>query len=236
MSAGGGGGRELGRAVDQQRRHEAHPRSDHGRERRRGRPPDPGARGLGELDVGVAAVVGTERDQVVGGVGPEGDAAGLGLAVGELGQRGGVGGIEGGLGVRRVVTRTLAAAAAAAWAECRPVRGRGTVRLVATLHADHGVIDRRLDESHVENGLGSLLRGIAHQRGHGDRVPVGDHGRVAGAYRRWCRCGGRARCQGRQEGSDREGGKPATELRVPASGRQSHDHDKELRTSGLHLN
>ena len=53
-----------------------------GSERRRRGPPDPWCRWLGEQDGGVAAVVGAQPDQVVGGAGAERDALGLRLPSG----------------------------------------------------------------------------------------------------------------------------------------------------------
>ena len=152
-----------------------------------------------ELDGLVAAVVGAQPDQVVGGAGPKRDAVGLGLAVRELRQRRGVGGVQGGLRVRRVGHQD-------------PVGGRHRGRLggsaarrsgmeavggVAAGDADHGVVDGRLDEGHVQDGLDRLLGRVARQGGHGDRVPVRDDRRLASGRGRW-RC--RGRCPGKSEG------------------------------------
>ena len=89
--------------VEQQRGCEAHPRVDHRCQRRGGGPPDPRCWVLGEQDGEVVtAVLGAQPDQVVGGPGAEGDAAGLGVAVGELGQRSRIGAVQGGLRRRHI--------------------------------------------------------------------------------------------------------------------------------------
>ena len=176
---------ELGAAAHQQRGDASHPRHGHRQERRGRGPPDARGRRLGEQHGCVAPVVRAHGDQVVGGEGAECDAARLGLAVGDLRKRGGVGGVEGGLRVGRVGHQDLVGGGHRGRLGGSSARRAGmeAVGLVAAVDADHGVVDRRLDESRVERGLLGRLGRVGAERGHGERVPVGNDRRVASRRR-----------------------------------------------------
>ena len=113
--------------------------------------------------------MGAQPDQAVGGADAERDAAGLRRAVGKLGQRRGVVGVQGGLRGRDVGHQDLVGGGH------RGRLGRGAagrvgvepVGRVTSLDADHGVVDGRLDKRRVEDVLDRLLgRSFEPETGH----------------------------------------------------------------------
>ena len=214
---------ELGGAVHQQRRHEGEPRRRHRQERRRRGPPDTWCRRPGEEDGGVAAVVGAQPDQAVGGADAERDAAGLRRAVGKLRQRRGVVGVQGGLRGRDVGHQDLVGGGH------RGRLGRGAagrvgmepVGRITSLDADHRVIDSRLDKRRIEDVLDRLLGRVGRQGSDRDRVPVGDDARIAGRRRRRRRRRGGSTCgEGDQERHGRAECEPRAGVRGPALGKR----------------
>ena len=148
---------ELRATTDEQRGHESHPRHSERRKCGRRRPPNTRRFWLRELNRWVvASVIYPLRDQSVGGQLAECDAASFGIAVGDFRQRCCVEGIEVGmLRSRRVGHQNPVSGSHRRRLRGSPVRcmSAKVIRLVTTFDANHGVVDRRVHEPHIEEVL-----------------------------------------------------------------------------------